>query len=352
MRDTRVMVVDDSAAMRALFSGILENAKGVSVCGVASSAAEAREMIPELKPDVLTLDVEMPVMTGMEFLEEIMETRPMPVVMLSSIAQAGSGTAAKALELGAVHCFPKPLRTTPEEFDATVAKLGDIVIRAAKGELTAADQAGGAVEGAGDAPTDYDPDGSLVAMACGEAGLGSLKQIICAYPSNCPPTAIVLDADSTIVDPVLAEIKSSAKCEVAQAADGALLEPGKVYLAFDRSSHVIVEAGAPPRLRLAARDPVGGIRPCADLLFGSIARARIAAHAGLLTGSGADGAKGLQILMQTGAKVFLEDPAEGAPRDRLNAVHALGVAAADMPSSELAGWILDGTSKSQASQAA
>ena len=137
------MAVDASTAMRDLFSGILENAKGVSVCGAASSAAVARDMIPEIKPDVLTLDVEMPGMTGMEFLEEIIEDRPIPVIMLSSIVQAGSATAAKAFEHGAVHCFPKPLRTTPEEFDATVAELGEIVIREANGELKAANDAGG-----------------------------------------------------------------------------------------------------------------------------------------------------------------------------------------------------------------
>lgn len=336
MRDTRVMVVDDSAAMRALFSGILENARGVSVCGVASSAAEAREMIPEIKPDVLTLDVEMPVMTGMEFLEEIMETRPMPVIMLSSIAQAGSGTAKKALELGAVHCFPKPLRTTPEEFDATVAKLGDIVIKAANGELKGADDAG---EPEAHEPA-FEPDGSLVVMACGEPGLETIKGLVSNYPANCPPTVIVVDADRGAVEPVIAQLQSSAKCDLAEASDGAPLASGKVYLAFDRSAHVIVEGGDAPRLRSVARDPVAGIRPSADLLLGSIARAKVPAHAGLLAGSGSDGAKGLQILMQVGGKVFLEDPAEGAPRDRLNAVHGLGVAAADMPANELGDWIL------------
>lgn len=341
MRDTRVMVVDDSAAMRALFSGILENAKGVSVCGVASSAAEARDMIPEIKPDVLTLDVEMPGMTGMEFLEEIMEKRPMPVVMLSSIAQAGSGAAAKALELGSVHCFPKPLRTTPEEFDAAVSKLGDIVIRAANGELKPANDTGDQTE----AGPSFESDGSLVVMASGQEGTDALKGIIAGYPATCPPTVAVIDADRAVVEHLLCDLQTNAKCEVAEASDGAQLVPENVYLAFDRASHVIVEAGPPPRLRLAARDPVGGVRPCADLLFGSVARAKVPAHAGLLSGSGADGAKGLQLLVQTGGIVFLEDPAEGAPRDRMNAVHALCVAAADMPSGELLGWIFKGTAK-------
>ena len=337
MRDTRVLVVDDSAAMRALFSGILENAKGVEVCGVASSAAEARDMITDLKPDVLTLDVEMPVMTGMEFLEEIMEERPMPVIMLSSIAQAGSGTATKALELGAVHCFPKPLRTTPEEFDATVAKLGDIVIRAANGELNADNDDASAGEEAG---PPFESDGSIVVMACGEAGLEPLKAIVSSYPANCPPTVAVIDADRPVVEAALAELQKSAKCTIAEASDSAVLEEGKVYFAFEKSAHLIVEAGPPPKLRIAARDPVAGCRPSADLLLGSIARAQVRAHAGLLSGTGSDGAKGLQILMKVGGNVFLEDPAQGAPRARLDAVHALGIAAADMPAAELCPWIL------------
>ena len=124
MSNVKVLVVDDSAAMRALFSEILDEAKGVEVVGLARNVEDAREQIAKLKPDVLTLDVEMPGMTGMEFLAELMQTNPMPVVMLSSVTQDGTGTAQKALELGAYDCFPKPLHTSQEEFTATVAKLG------------------------------------------------------------------------------------------------------------------------------------------------------------------------------------------------------------------------------------
>lgn len=349
MSETRVMVVDDSAAMRALFSGILENAKGVNVCGVASSAAEAREKIAQLKPDVLTLDVEMPGMSGMEFLQEIMETRPMPVIMLSSIAQAGSGTAARALELGAVHCFPKPLRTTPEEFDATVARLGDIVIRAARGELGGQGESAPVAEEAAPmeepAHADYRSDGSLVVMAGGQAALASVETIVTAFPEGCPPTIIIIDADREPAESALAAMRDKAACAVVAARDGAELVPGTVHLAFDRSAHVIAEPGTPPRLRCVERDPVGGIRPCADLLFGSVARGRIAANAGLLPGAGSDGAKGMQILMQAGAQVFVESPCETGPRDRVNAVHALGIAAVDLAGDELAQWLLKVTAK-------
>ena len=291
-------------------------------------------------------------MSGLDFLTEIMEQRPMPVIMLSSVAQVGSGVAQKAMERGAVHCFPKPLHSTPEEFDATVAKLGDIVRRAHSGELgeeeveneiAAAAQAAAAPTSA--AHADYVSDGSLVVIACGQAGLEPAMQMIAAYPAACPPTILLVDADREPVETAIASVGGSAACSVAEAQDGTVLAPGTVAVAFDRMNHVIVEAGSPPRLRCAARDPVGGIRPCADLLFGSIARAKLAATGGLLSGSGADGAKGLQILLQTGGKAFVGTPAEGTPRDRISAVQALGVAATELASDALADWVLEATAK-------
>jgi two-component system chemotaxis response regulator CheB len=99
------------------------------------SAADAREQIADLKPNVITLDVEMPGMSGIDFLEEIMESNPLPVVMLSSLTQAGTETSLKAFELGAVECFPKPLKATPEQFAKTVGKLGKIVLAAANSNV-------------------------------------------------------------------------------------------------------------------------------------------------------------------------------------------------------------------------
>lgn len=288
-------------------------------------------------------------MSGMDFLQEIMENRPMPVIMLSSIAQAGSGTAARALELGAVHCFPKPLRTTPEEFDAIVARLGDIVIRAARGEPIGEGDPPSSPEAAPPkeepAHIEYQSDGSLVAMACGQAGLASIEAIVASFPAICPPTIVVIDADREPVEAALDAMRDKAACAIVTASDGAELAPGTLHFAFDRSAHFIVEPGAPPRLRRVDRDPVGGVRPCADLLFGSIARGRIAASAGLLSGSGSDGAKGLQILMQAGSQVFVEQPAEGTPRDRFNAVQALGLAAVDLAGDQVPDWILKVTAK-------
>jgi len=338
MPNTRVMVVDDSAAMRALFCDILDNAKGVDVCAVAKSAEEARAKLDEARPDVLTLDVEMPGMSGMEFLEEIMATRPMPVIMLSSITQAGTGTAQRALELGAVHCFPKPLHTSREEFNATVEKLGEIVLKAHSGEL-----ASGAGEGAAGSGGTYESDGSVVAIGCGTAGIDPAKRLLAAFPANCPPTVLVIDADAATVENAVSAMRSSLACEIENAADGIPLKPGTAYLAYDRSRHVIVEQGERPVLRLVERDPVAGFRPSADLLLGSLARSGIPAVGGLLPGTGADGAKGLQILGAAKGRAFVQVPADYAPRERYEAVCALGIEVAQLRQDALASWLLEAT---------
>lgn len=341
MANVRVMVVDDSAAMRALFCDILDNAKGVTVCGTAKNADDARGQIDQLKPDVLTLDVEMPGMSGMEFLEEVMTTRPMPVIMLSSITQAGTGTARRALELGAVHCFPKPLHTSREEFDATVRQLGDIVIKAAAGEL----QPGGASagEGEGEGGSRYRSDGRIVALACGAAGIETARQVLAAYDAACPPTIVLFDADQAAVENAVRAMRASLPCQLGDAIDGVSLEVGKVWLAHDPTRHVVVEAGEPPRLRLVERDPVNGCRPSADLLFGSLARSGLPAVGGMLTGSGTDGVRGLAILAEAKGRVFVQRPADYAPRDRYDAVRAQALDLADLRQEAIPEWILEQT---------
>lgn len=309
MANVRVLVVDDSAAMRALFCDILDNAKGVTVCGTAKNADDAREQLEKLKPDVLTLDVEMPGMS-------------------------------RALELGAVHCFPKPLHSSREEFDATVRQLGDIVLKAAAGELKPggeSDDAGGS-QGA-----KYRSDGRIVVLSCGAAGIESARQVLAAYDAACPPTIVLFDAEPSAVENAMRAMRHSLPCQLGDAIDGVSLEPGKVWLAHDPTRHVIVEAGEPPRIRLVERDPVNGCRPSADLLLGSIARSGLPALGGLLSGSGTDGVRGLAILAETGGKVFVQRPADYAPRDRYDAVRAQGIEVADVRQEAIPDWIIEAT---------
>jgi len=307
MHDARVLVVDDAAAMRALFSDVLEGAKNVKVVGTAANAAEARDKIAELQPNVVTLDVEMPGMSGIEFLEEIMTSKPMPVVMLSSLTQSGTETSLKAYELGAVECFPKPLKATPEQFTKTVGKLGKIVLSAANANVR--ERGGARQRESRGADTPFNWNGHFVAMSASMGGIDALTKLLVDFPARCPPTVIVLQTEPALAETFIARMDAEAHCAVKAARDGASLTPGTVHIAADPDQHVVVEAGQPPKLRLVARDPVDGARPSATLLYASVARAEIPAVGVVLTGSGIDGAKGLKLMRDAGCDTLAQDPA-------------------------------------------
>lgn len=326
MHEARVLVVDDSAAMRALFSDILDEAKNVRVVGVAASASAARDQIAELKPNVITLDVEMPGMSGIEFLAEIMETNPLPVVMLSSLTQAGTETSLKAYELGAVECFPKPMRATPEQFAKTVGKLGKIVLAAANSNVH--NRKARTEHKHADAPFVW--NGRIAAFSASMGGIDALTTILGQFPPNCPPTLVCLQAEPMVVDTFIKRLDTDLKCHVRAAKDGAALTPGTIHIAADPDSHVVVEPGQPAKLRLLQRDPVDGARPSANLLFGSIARGAVPAVGTVLTGMGSDGARGLRLMRDAGLDTLVQDRATAMVAEAPSAAIELGAAAREV----------------------
>lgn len=319
MNEARVLVVDDSAAMRALFSEILDQAKQVKVVGVAANAAEARDQIAELRPNVITLDVEMPGMSGIEFLEELMETQPVPVVMLSSLTQAGTETSLKAYSLGAVECFPKPLRATPEQFTKVVGKLGKVVLAAANSNIRKRDA--GSV---GEVAQNFSWNGHIVAIGASMGGIDALGLVLPQLPANCPPIVVALQAEQAVAEAFIAKIAEQAACTVRAAKDGAQLTQGVVHIAADPAQHVVVEPGSPPRIRLLDREPVEGARPSTNLLLGTIARANVPAVGMVLTGMGDDGAKGLKMLQGIGGTTIVQDPATATVAEAPAAAIAAG----------------------------
>ena len=321
MHEARVLVVDDSAAMRALFCDILEQSKNVRVVGTAANAAEAWERIEDLSPNVLTLDVEMPGKSGIELLGDIMEERPMPVVMLSSLTQSGTETSLKAYELGAVECFPKPLRATPEQFNKAVSKLGKIVLAAANSNVRNRQKH---EHKASDVPFEW--NGHIAAICASMGGIDALKQVFAHYPAHCPPTVVVLQAEPAVVATFIAKLDGELKCAVKTAKDGAPLSAGTIHVAADPDRHVVFEPGAPPRLRLVERDPVDGARPSATLLFGTVARAGVPAIGAVLTGIGEDGARGLKLMRDAGCRTIVEDPASATVAEAPAAAVAAGAA--------------------------
>ena len=342
MHEARVLVVDDSAAMRALFSDLLDQSKNVVVVGTAASADEARKQIADLKPNVLTLDVEMPGMSGIDFLKEIMEDKPMPVVMLSSLTQAGTDTSLKAYELGAVECFPKPLKATPEQFAKTVGKLGKIVLAAANSNVKDASTRKRAAEAklAAAAEVQFDWNGHVVALSASMGGIDALGDLLASWPAHCPPTVISLGLEPMVVDAFINRMAGQLPCAVKAAADGAALTPGTIHIAADPAHHALIEAGQPPKVRLVARDPVDGARPSATLLFGTMARAGVPAVGAVLTGMGEDGAKGLKLLRDSGAATFAQDPDSATVGEAPSAAIAAGAVQTQLPLESLAAAIL------------
>lgn len=335
MHEARVLVVDDSAAMRALFSDILDQAKNVRVVGTAANAQEALEQIESLSPNVLTLDVEMPGMSGIELLGELMETRPMPIVMLSSLTQAGTETSLKAFELGAVECFPKPLKATPEQFAKTVGKLGKIVLAAANSNVRERKRH---IEHRHDGHFEW--NGYLVALSASMGGVEALSTLLAGYPANCPPTVIVLQTELAVAQAFVKRLDSELKCHVRMATDGANLTQGSVYIAADPELHAVVEPGTPPRLRLVARDPIDGVRPSANLLFGTIARAAMPSVGAVLSGLGDDGAKGLKLMNDAGSRTFAQHRNSAVVPEAPAAALAANPTLAELPIEDMTGAIL------------
>ena len=336
MDDARVLVVDDSAAMRALFCDVLEQSRNIRVVGTAANAAEARERIAQLQPNVVTLDVEMPGMSGIDFLEEIMTSNPLPVVMLSSLTQSGTETSLRAYDLGAVECFAKPLKATPEQFNKTVAKLGKIVLAAANSNIR--DRSRQNRQKTQD--TNFSWNGHIAAFSASMGGIDALTALLADYPAQCPPTIVILQAEPALVAAFVTRLDSNLKCSVRAAKDGNALLPGTVHIACDPERHIVLEPGQPAKIRLIARDPVDGARPSANLLFGTIARAGLPAVAAVLTGIGDDGAKGLKLMRDAGCRTFAQDRAGATVSEAPSAAVAAGAAERELSLEELAVAVL------------
>jgi two-component system chemotaxis response regulator CheB len=317
VKPVRVIVVDDSATMRSLISACLRHDPLIEVVGMAGDPLEAREAIKALNPDVITLDIEMPNMNGLEFLEKIMRLRPMPVVMVSTLTQAGAEATLRALELGAVDCVAKPTSLI-----GATQGLSDLAarVRAAayarvrpRGELRSVAAA-----------RDFTPSGHLVAIGSSTGGVEALLAVLAHYPANCPPTVITQHMPATFTKSFAARLDRATGAHVEEASDGALLEVGKVYLAPGGEAHLEVVRQGGLRCRLRRDEPVNGHRPSVDVLFHSVAAAAGGASIGvILTGMGRDGALGLAAMRAQGARTLGQDEAScvvyGMPRSAFEA---------------------------------
>jgi len=336
MSRVTVLVVDDSPTMRGVITAVLRRDPDIEVVGSAGDPLEAREAIKRLNPDVITLDVEMPNMNGIEFLEKIMRLRPTPVIMISTLTQAGADTTIEALALGAVDCVgkPGPGVTAAEAFGG----LNEKVKAAARSRLRPL----------GDAPrmaaanSDFRPNGHVAAIGSSTGGVEALLQVISAFPANCPPTVITQHMPATFTKSFAKRLDNASAATVAEAEDGAPLESGRVYVAPGGGRHMVVEkSGGTMRVRLREGDTVNGHSPSVDVLFNSVVQAVGGRAVGaILTGMGRDGAKGLLAMREAGGRTFGQDEASCVVYGMPRAAFELGAVERQYPLSRMSANIL------------
>lgn len=297
----RVLVVDDSATMRGLITAVLSSDPGISVIGQAGDALEARAAIKELNPDVVTLDIEMPNMNGLEFLEKIMRLRPMPVIMVSTMTHRGAEATLAALEIGAFDCVGKPTPGEPRPF----ADLAEKVKAAARSQRQYKRPGVASPVSAPPSVSDFRVGRKIVAIGSSTGGVEALIAVLQKFPANCPPTVITQHMPPTFTKSFADRLDRICAPVVQEATDGARLEIGKVYLAPGGERHLQVVNASAPCCRLVESAPVNGHRPSVDVLFDSVAElAGRNAVGAILTGMGRDGAAGLLKMRHAGARTI------------------------------------------------
>lgn len=307
MKKVRVLVVDDSATMRRLLSDILSADPEIEVVGGAPEPAVARTMIKELNPDVITLDVEMPHMNGLEFLEKIMRLRPMPVVMVSTLTQRGAEVTLEALELGAVDYFAKPKENAAALLVSSATDLAEKVKTAARANVRARTTVRNFAHRE-NVHSDFKPSSRIVAIGSSTGGVEALIEVLSNFPENCPPTLITQHMPAGFTRSFADRLNRLCRPIVTEAAEGAVLEKGHVYLAPGGETHLKLHRNGKMRCHLSPGAQVNGHRPSVDVLFNSIVASGISDAVGvILTGMGRDGAMGLKAMRNAGTHTIGQD---------------------------------------------
>ena len=339
----RVLIVDDSALVRQVLSEILSQDPGIEVVGTASDPLIAREKIKQLEPDVLTLDVEMPRMDGLTFLQNLMRLRPMPVVMVSSLTEAGAQVTLDALALGAVDFVTKPKLDVERGLNQYASELCERVRQAARARVARL-QPSIATAGSQAMPIKYRTTDRLIAIGASTGGTEAIRVILEQMPADAPATVITQHIPAAFSKPFAERLDRHSKMTVVQAEDDMPLLAGHAYVAPGGLHLRVQRSGARWRCRLGEDDPIRRHRPSVDALFESVAQAAGAnASAALLTGMGDDGARGLLALRKAGAATMVQDEASCVVWGMPGAAYTLGAAQQVLPLSGIASALLAST---------
>ena len=304
----KVLIIDDSALMRQLLTTILSSDPELNVVGTAGDPYVAREKIIALKPDVLTLDIEMPRMDGLTFLEKLMRGHPMPVIMISSLTSRGADTTLRALSLGAIDYISKP---KVDVTNGTVEQAQEIIAKV-KAAAKARVRPARAAKSLSAQPVGYayrfSATHKIVAIGASTGGTEALKELLSPLPADFPGIVIVQHMPEAFTHQFAERLNSLCKIRVKEAQDGDRILPGHALLAPGGHHMAVVRRGAEYAVHVYRGERVNRHLPSVDVLFSSCARGMGKNAVGvLLTGMGADGAKGMLEMKQAGAFNIAQD---------------------------------------------
>ncbi|MFO0596752.1 MAG: chemotaxis response regulator protein-glutamate methylesterase [Myxococcaceae bacterium] len=304
-RAIRVLIVDDSSLVRTVLKDGLEADGTIRVVGTARDPYEARDLLVQLKPDVMTLDVEMPRMDGVTFLRKFMAVIPTPTIVLSSLTAQGSQLALDALDAGAFDVVTKPSSRVAEGVKELMVGLVARVKAAAKATV---ERRAGAVEVVAQKPLERSTD-LVIGLGASTGGVAALGRILPAFPAWTPGVVIVQHMPEGFTRQFAERLDGLCQMRVSEARDGDRVLRGHILVAPGGTQHLVVErAGGEYRVRLVSAPPVSGHRPSVDVFFNSLAdHVGPNAAACLMTGMGNDGAEGLLHMRNAGGHTFAQD---------------------------------------------
>ncbi len=317
MSRIRVLIIDDSALVRQLLTEILSSDRAIEVIGTAADPYVARDKIKKLKPDVLTLDVEMPKMDGITFLGNLMRLRPMPVVMVSTLTEEGAEVTMRALELGAIDFVSKPkldlANTLPDYTDEIISKVKNAAeanVRALESSIV--DKVSPKLSAdailAKETANSYSTTDKIIAIGASTGGTEAIKDVLYKLPTDCPGIVITQHIPGNFSSSFANRMNLICDMVVCEATDGQQIMTGHAYIA-PGNQHLLVErVGKKYVCRLNDGPPVNRHKPSVDVLFRSVAQC--AGHNAIgviMTGMGDDGARGMLEMHGAGSKTIAQD---------------------------------------------
>jgi two-component system, chemotaxis family, protein-glutamate methylesterase/glutaminase len=318
----KVLVVDDSALVRSLLSEIINKAPGLELVGAAPDAFVARDMVNQFRPDVITLDVEMPRMDGLAFLEKLMAARPTAVVMISTLTEEGADATLRALELGAVDFLPKPKLGVAEGIREYSDLIVEKITTASKIRVKPLQRKASVDISANEkvSPKQLQSTEKIIAIGASTGGTEAIKDLLIQFPSAVPGIVMTQHMPPGFTRTYAERLNKCTRLHVVEAKGGERILPGHAYLAPGGHHLVVARSGADYVVKLSDAEPLHRHRPAVDVMMESVAKVGGKNVIGvLLTGMGKDGAQGMLDIRNQGGFTFAQDEAScvvyGMPKE-------------------------------------